>query len=146
MGGVYGPRLWNLNLALNMKRVGAEPRVAIICGRRRMVDRLNNISPPSCRHRCGRDPHLAAMVKRERSPSPNISQPDLVTEGAVRYAPIPEKCRKGYPGFQTSRRLWAEEAKKRLREYNLEPVRVFIRSVVHCTLNVDFCHELSMVR
>ena len=86
------------------------------------------------------------MVKRERSPSPNISQPDLVTEGAVRYAPIPEKCRKGYPGFQTSRRLWAEEAKKRLREYNLEPVRVFIRSVVHCTLNVDFCHELSMVR
>lgn len=95
------------------------------------VDRFNKICSCTCRQR--RSTHLAAMVKRERSPSPTISdphRPGLVTEGAVRYAPIPEQCRKGYPGFHTSRRIWAEEAKKRLRGYNLEPTRVFIRSVV----------------
>ena len=94
------------------------------------VDRFNKICPCTCPGHCrGHNPNLAAMVKRERSPSPEIP-PELVTEGAVRYAPIPEKCRKGHPGFQMSRRVWAEEAKKRLREQNVEPVRVFIRSVI----------------
>ncbi|KZT70845.1 hypothetical protein DAEQUDRAFT_168979 [Daedalea quercina L-15889] len=68
------------------------------------------------------------MVKRERSPSPTIRfGPEPITEGAVRYAPMPIKCRKGHPGFQTNRRIWAEDEKRRLWQRNIEPTRVFIR-------------------
>ncbi|KAL7280580.1 hypothetical protein ACG7TL_005514 [Trametes sanguinea] len=77
-------------------------------------------------------PFLPPPVKRERSPTPSLSEsstqvPRLILEGCVRIAPTPLECKSVRPGYQAARQRWTASEVKKLRERGLRPTRVLIR-------------------
>jgi hypothetical protein len=71
-------------------------------------------------------------VKRERSISPELSaasEPQLITAGSRRYAPLPPECKKSQPHYRAARNAWARKEQEALKRLGLRVVRTFIRSV-----------------
>ncbi|KAH9992730.1 hypothetical protein BJV74DRAFT_394286 [Russula compacta] len=67
-------------------------------------------------------------VKRERSISPELSvEPQLITAGSKRYAPLPPQCEKSRPGYRAARNAWAQKEKEALKRLGLKVVRTLIR-------------------
>ncbi|KAI0675965.1 hypothetical protein C8Q78DRAFT_1103915 [Trametes maxima] len=74
-------------------------------------------------------PETSLPVKRERSPSPVLANtgPRLVTDGCVRFAPLPPECRAGRSGYKDARQNWVAREVKKLRAQGLQPTRTFVR-------------------
>jgi len=72
-------------------------------------------------------------VKKERSISPGLSstEPQLITAGTKRYAPLPPECMKSQPNYKVARTAWAKTEQEELKRLGFKVVRTFIRSVVH---------------
>jgi len=71
-------------------------------------------------------------VKRERSITPELSEePQLITAGSKRYAPLPPDCQKSRPKYKAARSAWAKKEQEALRKLGLKVVRTFIRCVTY---------------
>ncbi|EED81886.1 predicted protein [Postia placenta Mad-698-R] len=69
-------------------------------------------------------------VKRERSLSPVLpSSPRVTTEGSIRFAPLPEHCRKAHAQYIANRKVWVNQEVKKLKQINpsIRAVRVLTR-------------------
>lgn len=69
-------------------------------------------------------------VKRERSLSPVLpSSPRVTTEGSIRFAPLPEHCRKAHAQYIANRKAWVDQEVKKLKQINpyIRAVRVLTR-------------------
>ncbi|KAI0642371.1 hypothetical protein C8Q79DRAFT_1013653 [Trametes meyenii] len=71
----------------------------------------------------------STAVKRERSPSPALvdTGPRLITDGCVRFAPLPPECRNGRPGYKAARQNWIAREVQKLHARGLRPTRTFVR-------------------
>ena len=71
-------------------------------------------------------------VKKERCISPELSsiEPQLITAGTKRYAPLPPECMKSQPNYKAARGAWAKKEQEELKRLGLKVVRTFIRFVV----------------
>lgn len=69
-------------------------------------------------------------VKRERERSPDLpEQPKLVSEGSLRFGPLPPNCQPTHYGYQANRRAWQATECALLRTKGLQIVRALIRFV-----------------
>jgi hypothetical protein len=89
-------------------------------------------------------------VKRERSISLELSaEPQLITAGSKRFAPLPPECKKSHPNHNAARNAWAKKEQEALKRLGLKVVRTFIRYVVqHSALpfsHMSFRREDGMV-
>ncbi|KAI0299277.1 hypothetical protein BC826DRAFT_996406 [Russula brevipes] len=67
-------------------------------------------------------------LKRGRSTSPALSpEPQLITAGSRRYAPLPPECRKSNPNYKAARNAWAKKEQDELKRLGLKVARTFIR-------------------
>ncbi|OCH86945.1 hypothetical protein OBBRIDRAFT_189322 [Obba rivulosa] len=67
-------------------------------------------------------------VKRERSPSPVLpSAARPVTEGSIRFAPLPRECRSSTRNYQLNRSRWIKGETSKLQAKGLKVERVFVR-------------------
>lgn len=93
----------------------------------KMMAFMSSVSPVSSETLVGEH-----RIKRERSISPELSaEPQLITAGSKRYAPLPPECEKSRPGYRAARNAWAQKQQEAVRRLGLKVVRTFIRSVVH---------------
>ncbi|KAH9933435.1 uncharacterized protein B0H18DRAFT_1115437 [Fomitopsis serialis] len=117
---------------------------------RKLLDRLQSTKTTILRRKTlwGSPAEEAQGHSGEEAPAADAFTTDrtppvagALTEGALRFAPIPEQCRKGRPGFQANRHAWAAQEKRRLHKLSINVVRVFIRDdgmVESCASDVGY--------
>ncbi|KAL6306232.1 hypothetical protein BKA93DRAFT_168378 [Sparassis latifolia] len=70
-------------------------------------------------------------IKRERSASPPLRTSAAVVrpvmEGSLRFAPVPEECRRPHPEWQRNRRAWIERECAALQGKGLKILKTFTR-------------------
>lgn len=55
----------------------------------------------------------------------------MTTEGSIRFAPLPEHCRKAHAQYIANRKAWVDQEVKKLKQINpyIRAVRVLTRCV-----------------
>lgn len=106
------PPTFRESSSVQLSSAGLSPLSSVTC---RMHDKVPDI------------PRTQIKQERDIFPGP-IEPPKLVTEGSMRFAPLPPNCQPSHKRYQVNRRTWQARNCASIKSKGIEIVRVLIRS------------------